>query len=74
LMLLHRRWKSEHWPFRMWLYPLPAVLAIAGWVAIFISTGREPMLDSLVVMTAGILVYMGRARMLRQWPFEEAGA
>jgi hypothetical protein len=26
------------------------------------------------VMTAGILVYMGRARMLRQWPFEEAGA
>src|SRR5580698_5295664 len=73
LMLLHRRWKSEHWPFRMWLYPLPAVLAIAGWVAIFISTGREPMLDSLVVMTAGILVYMGRARMLRQWPFEEIG-
>jgi hypothetical protein len=24
-------------------------------------------------MAAGILVYMGRARMLRQWPFEEAG-
>jgi amino acid transporter len=73
LMLLHRRWKAEHWPFRMWFYPVPVVLAIAGWVAIFISTGRKPMLDSLVVMAAGILVYMGRARMLRQWPFEEAG-
>ena len=73
LMLLHRRWKAEHWPFRMWLYPVPVLLAIVGWLAIFISTGRRPMLASLAAMAAGILVYMGRARMLRQWPFEEAG-
>jgi fructoselysine transporter len=73
LMLLHRRCKAEHWPFRMWLYPVPVVLAISGWVAIFISTGRKPMLDSLAAMAAGILVYVGRARMLRQWPFEEPG-
>jgi amino acid transporter len=73
LLLLHRRWKAEHWPFRMWLYPVPVVLAIAGWIAVFISTGRGPMLASLAAMVAGILVYMGRARMLRQWPFEEAG-
>src|ERR1700685_4244357 len=73
LLLLHRRWKAEHWPFRMWLYPVPVVLAIAGWIAVFISTGRTPMLASLVAMVAGILVYLGRARMLRQWPFEEAG-
>jgi fructoselysine transporter len=73
LMLLHRRWKGEHWPFRMWLYPVPALLAIVGWLAVFISTGRRPMLASLAAMAAGILVYMGRARILRQWPFEEAG-
>jgi fructoselysine transporter len=73
LMLLHRRWKAEHWPFRMWLYPVPVLLAIVGWLAVFISTGRRPMLASLAAMAAGILVYMGRARMLRQWPFEEAG-
>ncbi|MGA7840337.1 MAG: APC family permease [Candidatus Acidiferrales bacterium] len=73
LLLLHRRWKTGHWPFRMWLYPAPVVLAIVGWIAVFISTGRGPMLASLAAMVAGILVYMGRARMLRQWPFEEAG-
>src|SRR5271155_5449436 len=73
LMILHRRWKAEHWPFRMWLYPVPVLLAIVGWLAVFISTGRRPMLASLAAMAAGILVYMGRARMLRQWPFEEAG-
>ena len=72
LILLHRRWKAERWPFRMWLYPVPVMLAIAGWIAIFISTGSTPMLASLVAMTAGILVYLGRARLLRQWPFEEA--
>jgi zinc transporter ZupT len=57
----------------MWLYPVPVVLAIAGWIAVFIATGRGPMLASLAAMVAGILVYMGRARVLRQWPFEEAG-
>jgi amino acid transporter len=71
LMILHRRWKTEHWPFRMWLYPVPVLLAIAGWIGIFVATGRRPMLASLAAMVAGILVYLGRARILRQWPFEE---
>ena len=74
LLMLHRRWKADRWPFRMWLYPVPVLLAIAGWIAIFISTGRRPMLASLAAMVAGILVYLGRARFLRQWPFEEAGS
>ena len=72
LLILHRRWKSERWPFHMLFYPVPVILAIAGWIAIFISTGRNPMLASLAAMAAGILVYLVRARMARQWPFEEA--
>ena len=71
LMILHRRWKTDQWPFRMWLYPVPVFLAIAGWIAIFVATGWRPMLASLAAMVAGILVYLGRARLLRQWPFEE---
>ena len=71
LLLLHRRSRAGRWPFRMWLYPVPVVVSIVGWIAIFISTGRRPMLASLAAMAAGILVYLGRARLLRQWPFEE---
>ncbi|MGC1385860.1 MAG: amino acid permease [Candidatus Acidiferrales bacterium] len=71
LLRLHRRWKAERWPFRMILYPVPVILAIAGWIAIFISTGRNPMLASLAAMVAGILVYLMRARVTRQWPFLE---
>jgi zinc transporter ZupT len=71
LILLRRRWGKARLPFRMWLYPLPVVAAIIGWMGIFISTGRTPMLASLAAATAGILVYLGRARWMRQWPFEE---
>jgi fructoselysine transporter len=73
LMLLHKKWKAERWPFRMWLYPVPVLLAIAGWLAIFLSTGLVPIASSIAAMAAGLLVYMGRARMLAQWPFERAG-
>lgn len=71
LMLLHKRWKAQRWPFRMWLYPVPVLVAIAGWLVIFASTGSTPMLASLAAAAAGIVVYLARARYLRQWPFEE---
>jgi amino acid transporter len=78
LILLRRRWGSDpagagrRLPFKMWLYPVPVVFAIIGWVGIFISTGRKPMLASLAAASAGILVYLVRAWMSRQWPFEES--
>jgi len=72
LVILRRRWGSARLPFRMWLYPLPVVVAIIGWAGIFISTGRTPMLASLAATAAGILVYLGRARLLGQWPFGES--
>ena len=71
LVILRRRWGSARLPFRMWFYPLPVVVAIVGWAGIFISTGRTPMLASLAATAAGILVYLGRARLLGQWPFGE---
>jgi fructoselysine transporter len=72
LVLLRRRWGSKRLPFRMWLYPVPVAIAVAGWAGIFISTGRKPMLASLAAAAAGALVYLGRARWLRQWPFQES--
>jgi fructoselysine transporter len=74
LTLLRRRYSSGHGsndklPFRMWLYPLPVGIAIVGWIAIFVSTGRIAILASLGAAMAGILVYLTRARWARQWPF-----
>ena len=53
-------------PFRIWLYPMPPLLAIAGFV--FILVGRanfeREMLGAAVVVVLGTLVYLGREGML----------
>jgi fructoselysine transporter len=72
LILLRRKWGADRLPFRMWLYPLPVAIAIIGWIAIFVSTGRRPMIAAGAAAAAGILVYLVRANWLREWPFEGA--
>ncbi len=74
LMLLRRRWGSGYRPFRMWLYPVPVVIAIVGWIWIFHATGKKPMLWSFAAATAGILVYLVRAKWQHEWPFEAPAA
>jgi amino acid transporter len=63
-------------PFRMWLYPLPALLAITGFL--FILFNRQNALRevryALVILLAGLLIYMIRAWRSREWPFGIAGA
>src|ERR1700734_4338782 len=58
-------------PFRMWLYPLPAVAAIAGFL--YILFNRENALKEvrygIVILLAGIVIYMIRAWRGREWPF-----
>ncbi len=60
-------------PFRMWLYPVPALVAAASFLFILISrTGflRE-IRYAAVILIAGIAVYSVRAWRRREWPFGE---
>jgi len=41
-------------PFRMWLYPLPSVLALAGWIYVFATSGRTFMLCGLGIIASGV--------------------
>jgi fructoselysine transporter len=74
LILLRRRWPRERFPFKMWLYPVPVVIAILGWTAIFASTGRRLMEAAFAFVALGSVVYLSRAKILKQWPFEEIAA
>jgi fructoselysine transporter len=56
-VLLRRRLGTRNLPFRMWLYPLPVILAILIWSYIFFSTGNKFMISGLIVIAAGVLVY-----------------
>jgi amino acid transporter len=56
-------------PFRMWFYPLPAVVALAGWLYVFVSAGTFAITFGLLTLLAGIVAYLVRARPRREWPF-----
>jgi amino acid transporter len=59
-------------PFRMPLYPLPPMVAMAGFV--FMIVNRAHALGGLAVAAgiaiSGTLVYIYRAQRLRQWPLK----
>src|SRR6516225_5025206 len=71
VMILRHRRRDMPRPFRMWLYPLPALLAITGFLFILISRKnfQREIKYAIVVLVAGLLVYLGRAKMRREWPF-----
>src|SRR5665213_1270135 len=69
-LILARR--SGPAPFRIPLYPLPPLLALAGWVFLFWSTGIVGIAFGLGTLAAGALVYMIRARRTAMWPFTAA--
>jgi hypothetical protein len=58
-------------PFRIPLYPLPPLLAIAGFI--FILVNRSQAIGGLAVAAgiaiSGSLIYFVRAKRLQQWPF-----
>ena len=67
LILLRAR--GERPPFRMWLYPLPPIIALAGWIFVFANSGLLPILFGLATLAAGAGVYLITARAQRAWPF-----
>lgn len=57
LLVLYKRKGKSFFPWRMPLFPLPLILAIIIWAAIFYSTGKKMMISSIVVITLGLIAY-----------------
>ena len=58
-------------PFRMWLYPVPALLAMVGFVYV-LFVRKEWMKEvhyAAVIVVAGLIVYAIRSWRRREWPF-----
>jgi amino acid transporter len=69
LTVLRRRQPHLPRPYRMWLYPLPSVVALVGWIYIYESTKLKPILLSLGWLAAGAVAYLIWARAEKTWPF-----
>jgi amino acid transporter len=84
VFLMHRNWPASRRPFRMWLYPVPAVLAIAGWIYVFYTSGSTTftifgaamthtnMFWGVISLAAGVPIFFVWAAYMHHWPFEKS--
>lgn len=69
LFLIRTRRPDIERPFKMWLYPLPAFVSLAGYTYVFGSLGWRYILFGLLTIGLGTVVYLVAARKQREWPF-----
>ncbi|MEV5484431.1 MULTISPECIES: APC family permease [Streptomyces] len=72
--VLRRRQPGLRRPYRIWLHPLPSVVALLGWLVIYgyadrNSPGRHPIEWSLAWVGAGVVAFLAWARHEKEWPF-----
>jgi amino acid transporter len=68
LALIAVRARGERAPFRLPLFPLPALLALGAWLYLFWSTGPAAMLFGVATLAAGGIVFAVRVRAARTAP------
>jgi hypothetical protein len=44
-------------PYKMWLYPLPSLIAFTGWTYIFVTSGWQFILYGLLTLLAGVAAF-----------------
>ena len=57
ILLLHQQKKEEKFPWRMPLYPLPAIVGIVVWLFIFYTAELQYKLFALGIIVSGIILY-----------------
>jgi amino acid transporter len=77
LFVLRRRKPAVPLPFKMWLYPLPAILALIGWIYVFFSPilgpeGWRYLVYAFSTIGSGVILYFVLASKRREWPYEPA--
>src|SRR5437868_4351357 len=56
-------------PYRMWLYPVPAIVALVGWAYVASTPDQRQYVGSAaILLVLGLIAYLLRAKALRSWP------
>jgi amino acid transporter len=69
VMLLRRR-PDVPTPFRMWFYPLPALIALAGWIFLLLTSGWKLIALGVGTLVLGVLGFFIWSWFTRKWPFQ----
>ena len=70
--VIYLRFKREkiNLPYKMWLFPVPAVLGIVIWMFIFFSSGWWYIMGAVGIIFIGVVIFLVRALGMGSWPFE----
>jgi amino acid transporter len=69
LMVLRKRAPDMTRPYRMWLYPLPAIIAVLGWIFVFATTQLMVIVFGVGVLLLGCLAFVLWSWNTKRWPF-----
>ncbi len=67
--LLRKHRGEQSGSYRMWLYPLPSLLALAGWIFVFATSDVRVILFGLSTLLLGVVVFMVWSWRAGRWPF-----
>jgi amino acid transporter len=70
--LLRKQRPDRERPFRMWFYPLPSIIALAGWIFIFSTSDPVAIMFGLGTLAAGAGFFLLWSWKHRRWPFAAA--
>ncbi|HEX5269429.1 MAG TPA: hypothetical protein VFW33_03030, partial [Gemmataceae bacterium] len=73
VMVLRRTRPELVRPFRMWLYPLPCLLALVGWLYLYAAADPLFIGLGLATLTAGAVAFLSWSAARGAWPFGSAG-
>ena len=69
IVVLRRRQPNLKRPYRQWLYPVPTIIALVGWVYIYVSATWLSIWLSLGWIAVGVVAYLIYAKAENTWPF-----
>jgi len=69
LILLRRNAPDMPRPYRMWLYPVPALVALLGWIFLFATTQLRVILFGVGMLVLGGLAFLLWSWRTARWPF-----
>jgi len=69
VMALRKRVPDMPRPYKIWLYPIPNILALIGWIFIFATTDWPVILVGLGTLALGAIVFFVWSFYTNRWPF-----
>jgi amino acid transporter len=74
LILLRKNAPNMERPYRMWLYPIPAFIALFGWIFVFATTEVHVILFGIGVLALGVIAFLVWSSKVKSWPFAQEQA